>query len=81
MTEAIAKHLEFVQAVINRLAGNSFLLKGWSITLVSGLLGYDRPGGRRQQLSEIYRTYDYVADNGYANLAPWIEQAARQAGR
>jgi hypothetical protein len=29
------KHLEMIQAVISRLANNSFLLKGWSITLVS----------------------------------------------
>ena len=31
------KHLEFIQGVINRLAGNSFLLKGWTVTLVSAL--------------------------------------------
>ena len=32
------KHLEMIQGVINRLAGNSFLLKGWCVTLVSALL-------------------------------------------
>ena len=31
------KHLEFVQGVINRMANTSFLLKGWSITVVAGL--------------------------------------------
>ena len=31
------KHLEFIQAVINRMAFNSFLLKGWSVTLVAAL--------------------------------------------
>ncbi len=31
------KHLEFIQAVINRLSNNSFLLKGWSVILVSAL--------------------------------------------
>ena len=31
-------HLQMVQAVITRMAGNSFLLKGWSVTLVSALL-------------------------------------------
>ena len=36
--EAKLKHLEFVQTAINRMAGNSFLLKGWTITLVGGLL-------------------------------------------
>jgi hypothetical protein len=31
------KHLELVQGVINRMAGNSFQLKGWSVVLVSAL--------------------------------------------
>jgi|SRR6266849_5877069 len=35
--EAKLKHLEFIQSVINRLSGNSFLLKGWSVTLVAAL--------------------------------------------
>lgn len=36
--EAKVKHLEFIQAAINRMAGNSFLLKGWTVTLSGGLL-------------------------------------------
>lgn len=35
--DAKLKHLEFVQGVINRLSTNSFLLKGWSVILVSAL--------------------------------------------
>ena len=35
--EAKTKHLEFIQATINRMAGNSFLLKGWAVTLVGAL--------------------------------------------
>lgn len=31
------KHLEFVQTAVNRMAGNLFLLKGWSITLIAAL--------------------------------------------
>ncbi|NRR20989.1 hypothetical protein [Brevibacillus sp. MS2.2] len=31
------KHLELIQGVINRMSNNSFLIKGWSITLVSAL--------------------------------------------
>jgi len=31
------KHLEMIQGVVNRLSNNSFLLKGWSVVLVSGL--------------------------------------------
>ncbi len=30
-------HLELVQAVVTRMASNSFLLKGWSVTLVAAL--------------------------------------------
>ncbi len=32
------KHLEFIQNVINRMARNSFLLKGWCITIVAALI-------------------------------------------
>ena len=32
------KHLEMLQQVITRMANNSFLVKGWSITLISALL-------------------------------------------
>jgi hypothetical protein len=30
-------HLEMIQGVINRLSQHSFLIKGWSVTLVSAL--------------------------------------------
>lgn len=32
------KHLEMIQSVVSRLAGNSFSIKGWSITLVAALI-------------------------------------------
>jgi len=32
------KHLEFIQGVINRLARDSFLIKGWAVVLVSALV-------------------------------------------
>lgn len=35
--EAKHKHLEFVQLTITRMAANSFLLKGWCVTLVAAL--------------------------------------------
>lgn len=31
--------------------------------------------------SEIYRTYDWIADNVYENLGVWVERAATDAGR
>ena len=36
--EAKLKHLEFIQGIVNRLASNSFRLKGWAVVLVSALL-------------------------------------------
>jgi len=36
--ESKLKHLELIQGVVNRLANNSFLLKGWAVTIVSALL-------------------------------------------
>ncbi len=33
--ERVIKHLEMTQGVINRLANNSFLIKGWSMTILS----------------------------------------------
>lgn len=35
--EAKLKHLEFIQNLITRMNHNSFLIKGWTITLVSAL--------------------------------------------
>lgn len=36
MDEKIA-HLGFIQAIVNRMGNNSFLIKGWSVTLVVAL--------------------------------------------
>jgi hypothetical protein len=30
------KHLDFIQIIITRMAVNSFLLKGWTVTLIAG---------------------------------------------
>jgi hypothetical protein len=37
MDEDITKHLGIVQSIITRMATNSFLLKGWSVTLTAAL--------------------------------------------
>lgn len=31
------RHLEMIQGVINRMANNSFMLKGWAVTLITGI--------------------------------------------
>lgn len=37
MFEKKLKHLEFIQATITRMSTNSFIIKGWAITIVSAL--------------------------------------------
>jgi hypothetical protein len=34
------KHLEMLQAVVARLGGNGFLVKGWAITIAAGFSGF-----------------------------------------
>jgi hypothetical protein len=34
------KHLEFLQAIITRLAGNSFQIKAWNVALATAAVGY-----------------------------------------
>lgn len=38
MKEDVIRHLEIIQTIIARLANNSFLLKGWTVTVAAGLL-------------------------------------------
>ena len=42
--EAKLKHLEFIQNTITRMAHNSFLLKGWCITVVGAIIGINKDG-------------------------------------
>ena len=37
MDEKTVKHMEFIQAVITRMSGNSFLIKGWTVTIAAAL--------------------------------------------
>lgn len=39
-TDQRIKHLELIQAVISRLGTDSFLVKGWSATLVAAFVGF-----------------------------------------
>jgi hypothetical protein len=38
--EAKLKHLEFIQAAISRMGTNSFLFKGWAITIAAALSAF-----------------------------------------
>lgn len=37
--------------------------------------------GAKVRFSSIYKTYDWVDDNGYDNIGNWIEKAAKDAGK
>lgn len=37
------RHLEFIQQMILRMASNSFLLKGWTVTIVVGIFVFANP--------------------------------------
>lgn len=53
------------------------------------LSGTDMPGRNplehwnagSKPFTDLYRTYDWVRDDGYNNIGAWIERAARDAGR
>ena len=36
--ETLHKEIDLIQGVINRMANNSFLLKGWTVTIIVGVL-------------------------------------------
>ncbi len=46
-------HLEFLQLAINRMASNSFIIKGWNITLIVGLFALT--------LKDLSSSYLYLA--------------------
>lgn len=48
------KHLEFIQGVVNRLSTNSFLLKGWTVVIISALFVLGSTG-------EENKTFFYLA--------------------
>lgn len=37
--------------------------------------------GKKVLYSSIYKTYDWVDDDGYSNMGDWIEKAAKAAGK
>ena len=48
------KHLELIQRIINRFSTNSFLLKGWSVVLVSALFALSASNSK---IEFIYLAY------------------------
>ena len=47
------KHLEFIQAIISRLAGNSFQMKGWNVALATAAVGFAATKDARPTLAVL----------------------------
>lgn len=56
INEKKIKHLEFIQGVINRMAQNSFFLKGWTVTLIAGLLAF----ANTKEMDSTYLLIAYI---------------------
>jgi hypothetical protein len=42
---------------------------------------YIERDNKKIYFSELYKTYDWVNDDGYKNMGEWIEKAAKEAGK
>src|SRR6266849_2635836 len=66
------KHLEFIQAAISRMATNSFLFKGWAVTIAAALSAFAAVESRVALLAiAIASTTMFWAMDGYYL---WLER-------
>src|SRR4030095_7344374 len=66
------KHLEFIQAVISRMATNSFLFKGWAVTIAAALSAFAAVESRVALLTiAIVSTVMFWTMDGYYL---WLER-------
>jgi hypothetical protein len=71
--DAKLKHLEFIQAVIARMATNSFLFKGWAITIATALAAFAAVDTRAALLAiALVSTVLFWGLDGYYL---WLEHA------
>jgi hypothetical protein len=74
--DAKLKHLEFIQAVIARMATSSFLFKGWAITIAAGLAAFAALDSKPAlfTISLISTTMFWGLDGYYL----WLERCFRK---
>lgn len=66
MKQEKIKHLEFIQNVITRMNQNSFMIKGWSITIVSALLAlYASNNEKLFILIAVFPTFVFMLLDSY----------------
>lgn len=74
--EAKLKHLEFIQTVIARLATNSFLFKGWAITVAAGISAFAAVNSKQGLFAiALISTVMFWALDGYYL---WLEHCFRR---
>ena len=54
MSDKNINGLEMIQGIINRMGGNSFALKGWSVTLVAALITLSRKDADKMYFLVVY---------------------------
>lgn len=65
MDKAIA-HLGFIQGIITRMGTNSFLLKGWSVTLVAAMFALAvKDADKRFMLMSYFPVFVFWALDGF----------------
>lgn len=50
MSDNKNKHLDFIHNTINRMSGNSFLIKGWTISVISIIFIFSKKGMNKEFL-------------------------------
>lgn len=71
-TEAKFKHLDYIQAAISRMATNSFLFKGWAVTIAAGLSAFGAVQTKEALLAiALITTLMFWALDGYYL---WLER-------
>jgi hypothetical protein len=70
--DAKLKHLEFIQAAIARMATNSFLFKGWAISIAAGLSAFGAANTKAALLGiALISTVMFWALDGYYLWLEW----------
>ncbi len=52
--EAKISHLQLIQEIVSRLASNSFLVKGWSVTLIAALFALAAKDANKSYILAAY---------------------------
>jgi hypothetical protein len=81
--EILLKEIDTIQSIINRVASNSFLIKGWTITLVVGILLLENITTARIQITIAFvplilfwllDSYFLYQERLYRKLYEWVAE-------